>query len=333
MKKIRAIIIFIILPIIAGYLIASHQGHKSIPTASLSFSNHALQPTDQITLVENGTIATITQKNVTTMQTHHPQLIETLPLGGSFVGVDKQLNYSSLLEFSPNGTVTKTLQNGNTGNIDTMNWFTDPAMSSDQKKLAFVSDKNKATTDVQDNALFIENFGTGAVTKIVDPDPHSGGIAHPFWNPMNPNLITYDYYQYDDQYNPYSVIQQYDITSQSTTPLTTQKQNAYQGSFSPDGKHFIFLERNNNITTQMYIADVTSNGLTNIQQLASGDFAYPQFSYTPNHIYYLEAKGNTQYDLYTATVANGQLSGIMQISNTQQLLGNSGFVVEKAPQQ
>jgi hypothetical protein len=333
MKKIRALIIFALIPLIAGYLLASHQGHKIQVTSSLNFSPGNVLPTDRITLVENGTIASITQKGVTTIATKHPQLIETSPLRGNYVGVDKQLNYSSLIEFSPTGSVIKTFQDGNTGNIDTMNWFTDPAVSVDQKEIAFVSDKDKDTTNVQDNALFVENLTTNNVEKIADPDPHSGGIADPVWNPTNPNLITYDYYQYDSDFNPYSIIQEYDISSQTTNPLTTQKQNAYQGSFSPNGKQFIFLEKGDNITSGMYIADVTNDGLSNIKQLASGDFAYPKFSNTPNHIYYLQAQGNSGYDLYTATIIGGKLSGITALSNDEQLLGNSGFVVSALPKQ
>lgn len=329
MKKIRAFIIFALIPLIAGYLIASHQGHKVLSSATLTFSSQAILPTDQITLVEKGTIASITQKSIVTMQTNHPQLIETIPLGDTFIGVDKQTNYSSLLEFSSTGVFKQTLLNGNTKNIDTMNWYTDPAVSPNQKEIAFVSDQEKDKTNVLDNALFVDNLATNSVEKIVDPDPHSGGIANPVWDPTNSNLITFDYYQYDDSFNPYSLIQEYDINSQTTTNLTTQKQNAYQGSFSPDGKQFIFLERNDNITTKMALADVTANGLSNVRTIASGDFAYPEFSYTSNHIYYLQAQGNNGYDLYTAAITDGELSNPTAISNNEELLGNSGFEVSK----
>jgi len=175
----------------------------------------------------------------------------------------------------------------------------------------------------------VENLSDGTVEKIVDPDPHSGGIADPVWDPTNPNLITYDYYQYDDNYNPYSTIDEYNIQTQITTHLTTQSQNAYQGAFSPDGKEFIFLARNNDITPVMYIAKVTDNGLTGVHSIASGDFAYPAFSNTPNHIYYLEAEGNNGYDLYTATLVDGNLTNASAISVGEKLLTNSGFTVSK----
>lgn len=329
MKKIRAFIIFALIPLIAGYLVSSHQGHKLLNSVTLNFNTQAVLPTDQITVVENGTISTITQKGVSTVATKHPQLIETDPLGSNFIGVDKQTNYSSLLEFSSTGALTQTILNGNTGDIDTMDWYTDPAVAPNQTEIAFASDQDKGKTNVLDNALFVDNLTTNSVAKIADPDPHSGGIAHPVWNPVNPDLITFDYYQYDNNYNPYSVIQEYDINAQTTTNLTTQNQNAYQGSFSPNGKQFIFLERGNDITTGMYIANITANGLSNVRSIASGDFAYPEFSYTPNHIYYLQAQGNTEYDLYTATITDNKITDETPISTDGELLGNSGFVVTK----
>lgn len=334
MKILRALIIFAIIPLIAGYFVASAQGNKKQQSdTNPNFITNSILPTDKITLTEKGNIISLTQKGVTTIPTNHQELIEVSPLSDNFIGVDKQTNYSSLDEFSSRGSLIKALQNGNTGNIDTMNWFTDPIVNAKQTEIAFVSDKDGAQTNVLDNALFVEDLSTGTSEKIADPDPHSGGITHPVWNPINPNLITYDYYQYDNNYNPYSVIDEYNIQTQTTNSLTTQKQNAYQGSFSPDGKHFIFLERNNNITTVMYEANVTANGLSNIYNIATGDFAYPEFSNTANHIYYLQAQGNNGYDLYTATIDNGTISNTTALSTSEQLLGNSGFVVSKTPSQ
>lgn len=329
MRILRALIIFAIIPLIAGYFVASAQGHKIQIIQNLNFNTSSILPTDRITLVENGTIFSLTAESTSSVPTKQPALIEAEPLGNNYIGINKQTNYASLEEFSSTGTLIKTLQNGNTGNIDTMNWFTDPAINNKNHEIAFVSDQDKDKTNIQDNALFVENLSDGTVEKIVDPDPHSGGIADPVWDPANPNLITYDYYQYDDNYNPYSTIDEYNIQTQTTTHLTTQSQNAYQGEFSPDGKEFIFLERNNNITTIMYLAKVTSNGLTDIHSIASGDFAYPAFSNTPNHIYYLEAQGNSGYDLFTATLVDGKLTGTSAISTGEKLLGNSGFTVSK----
>lgn len=328
MKLLRAIIIFAIIPLIAGYFVASSHANKATQAAHLNFTPQNVQKHDQITLVENGTIISLTQKGVVSIPTHIPQLIEALPLGNNFIGVDKRTNYSSLDEFSTKGKLIKTLQNGTAAKIDSMDWFTDPAINPNQTKIAFVSDMDKSKTNVLDNALFVENV-TGSIQKIANPDPHSGGIAHPVWDPANPQNIIYDYYQYDNNFNPYSVIDEYNFQTQNPTQLTTRKQNAYQGSFSPNGKQLIFLERNNNITTKMVIADVTANGLAHTQTIAEGDFAYPEFSNTKNHIYYLEAQGNSGYDLYTATLANGKLTNAMQVSTGEQLLANSGFVVNE----
>lgn len=329
MKIIRATIIFALIPLLAGYFIASAHEHKTANDTSLNFVTSPLLPTDRITLVENGNIISLTTSGVTSVPTHRPKLIEAAPLNNNFIGVDKQTNYASLYEFSSQGALVKTLQSGNTGNIDTMDWFTDPTISPNQQKIAFVSDKNKGKTNIPDNALFVENLSTGFVQEIAKPDPHSGGIAHPIWNPADQNNIIYDYYAYDRHFNPYSVIDSYNLQTQTITQLTTRKQNAYQGSFSPDGKQLIFLERNNDIATKMYIADITATGLSNIHLIATGDFAYPEFSNTAHHIYYLEAQGNSGYNLYTATITGSSLINQTPLSTGGQLLANSGFVVSR----
>lgn len=332
MKKIRAFIIFGLLPLIAGYYIASSQGqHKVQTTTNLNYTVANVLPTDRITFVENGKIISLSNTGINSIPTNDSALIEVSSLGNNFIGVDKQTNYSSLDEFSPDGALLKTLQNGNTGDIDTMDWYTDPAVNKKQNEIAFVSDKNKATSNIYDNVLFVENLSTGTVQDIADPDPHSGGIAHPVWDPADSNNIIYDYYQYDSNFNPYSTIHEYNINSQQDNTLTSQQQNAYQGSFSPNGKNLIFLERNNDITTVMYMADISGNGISNVHSIASGDFAYPEFSYTPDHIYYLEATGNTGYDLMTAEITDGKLTNPTAISSGEQLLGNSGFVISNVP--
>ncbi|HWY78748.1 MAG TPA: hypothetical protein VNW29_00125 [Candidatus Sulfotelmatobacter sp.] len=329
MRKIRAFIIFILIPLITGYLVASAQGHKVKLSSNINFDTNIVLQTDNISLTEKGTIISLTHTGTTSIPTNHSALTETIPVGNNFIGVDKQTNYTSLDEFSTTGKLIKTLQDGNTGNIDTMNWFTDPSIDATQQKIAFVSDKDKENTYVLDNALFIENLATSSIQKIAAPDPHSGGITHPIWDPANPDIITYDYYQYDKNYSPYSIIEKYNMQSQTTTPLTTQAQNAYQGAFSPDGKQFIFLGRNNDITPVMYIANVTTEGLSNIHILATGNFAYPEFSNTASHIYYLQAQGNSGYDLYAATITNDKISGSSPISTGEQLEATSGFIVSK----
>src|SRR5579872_7208606 len=111
MKLIRALIVFALIPLIAGYFVASFRGHKIQLTTNLNFNTGNVLPTDIITLTENGNIISVTQKAVTTISTKHPQLIEASPLGTNYIGVDKQTNYSSLYEFSQTGTLLQTVQN------------------------------------------------------------------------------------------------------------------------------------------------------------------------------------------------------------------------------
>ena len=327
MKFIHALIIFAILPLLAGYFVAASHAKKQVVVNNLNFNPKQILPTDKITLTEQGNIISVNTHGIITVPTHNAQLIQSIPWQDNFISVDKELNYSSLLVFSKNGSLTSKLQNGDTGNIDTMNWFTDPALSPDAKQLAFVSDKNKGKTHVEDNALFVENFETKTVEKEADPDSHSGGIAHPVWNPTNVHELIYDYYSYTRNFSPYSTIDEYNTQTQQTTHLTTPEQNAYQAAFSPDGKQLLFLERGDNIKTTLYLADVTNDGLSNIQSLATGDFAYPQFSHTPNNIYYLMANSNTGYNLYVSRITGNRLTSTNAVSTGDQLLGNSGFIV------
>lgn len=327
MIKKRSLLIFVMLPLIAGYLVASIQGHTVQRKSNLNFASKNVLPTDRITLVNQGSISSVTKTDSTTIDTHHPQLIEASPLGNNYIAVDKQTNYASLEEFSSTGVLLETLLNGNTKDIDTMNWFIDPAVQQNQQEIVFVSDKDKEKTKVFDNALFIYSLASHSIKRIVDPFPSSGGIAHPRLNPTNPNILIYDYYQYDEKYNPYSLIQEYNRQTEKITSLTTQKQNAYQGSFSSDGKQLIFLGRNSDFTVTMYLADVADNGLSNVQKLMTGDIAYPTFSFTSNHIYYLQAEDNKGYNLLTATVQKNKLINPATVVSGFQLLGNASFSV------
>src|ERR1700722_17299106 len=105
MKKIRALIIFAITPLIIGYFVASAQGHKLQTITNLNFNTNNILPTDRITLTEKGNIISLTQNAVTTIPTNHSQLIEANPLGTNYIGVDKKTNYASLEEFSGKGTL------------------------------------------------------------------------------------------------------------------------------------------------------------------------------------------------------------------------------------
>lgn len=329
MKK-RSIFIFTVFPLIIGYLFASfHNQHfQSVQHVSTNFALQFISPTDRITIINEGNIVTLTNQ-FQMVVTSNQHLIEPLSLGNTYIAVDKQTNYSSLEEFGHAGTFLKTLANGKTNSIDTMSWFTDPSSSMNEKEIAFVSDKDRLQTNLSDNALYTLDLSTNMIKKIVDPDPHSGGIAHPVWNPINLSNIIYDYYQYDaSTLEPYSTIMSHNRQSLITSPLTTEEENAYQGAFSPDGKQFIFLGRADNAAI-MYLADYTGNTLANVRILATGDYAYPVFSYTQNRIYYLHAQGNKGYDLYTASLKNAHLTNVQQITTSGQLAGNSSFGITK----
>ncbi len=326
MKK-RVLILFSIIPFIVGFSVAYFQGKPKNQTAVFDTSN--IQPTDTIILSNNGNIYKLNQNRASQI-THNQNLIEPIALGNAIAAIKKTTNYSSLLLFDQSGNKIKTLFNGNSNNIDTMSWITDPAVNSTQDRIAYVSDKDKVFTNVPDNALYVLNLSTGKSTNIAKPDPYSGGIAHPIFDPSDKNIILYDYYQYDPKtLMPYSAIKQFDNASGLITTLTYENRNAYQASFSPDGKKILFLERNgdsNNVA--LCIADFNNNsGLSNIKTLAIGDFAYPEFSNTKWHIYFLQAQGNKGYNLLTGTVYKNGLNNIRTIVSGNTLLGNSSYSV------
>lgn len=328
MKK-RTILLFSIIPFIIGFLLAHFQAKQSVnQTSSFSLSN--IMPSDTIVLSSKGNIYKLTQSN-TSQITHDQNLIEPVVAGNLIIAVEKTTNYSSLFAYDTEGNKIDTLFSGKSENIDTMSWVTDPAVSPDQTSLAYVSDRDRLQTNIPDNALYLYNLSDKKLTNIAKPDPYSGGITHPTYDPINGNIILYDYYQYDPQtLIPYSTIEEYAQDTGVTTTLTFEDKNAYQQSFSPDGKQLLFVGRNGDTSTvTLYLADVTEKGLTNIHSLATGDFAYPTFSYTKNHIYFLQSEENNGYNLVTATTQNNKLTHILQITNGFQLLGNSSYTVIK----
>lgn len=328
MKK-RTLALFSILPFITGFLMASLQTRQPIIQAS-SLSPNNILPSDTIVLSSNGDIYKLTQNNSTQI-THGQNLIEPIVTGSSIIAVEKTTNYSSLFEYNLEGNKISTLFSGKGDNIDTMNWITDPTMSADHNTIAYVSDKDRGQTNVPDNALYAYTLSDRKTVTIAKPDPYSGGITHPTYDPTNENIILYNYYQYDPQtLTPYSTIEEYAQDTGLTTTLTFEDKNAYQQSFSPDGKQLLFLGRNGDTSTvTLYLADLTEKGLTNIQSLGTGDFAYPTFSNTKNHIYYLQSEGNNGYNLVTATLQNNTLTHVLSITNGFQLLGNSSYTVTK----
>lgn len=329
MRK-RVLILFSIVPFVIGFFVAYMQGKPA--SHSTSFAVDAIQPTDKIVLSSNGDIYTLTQ-NGTNQITHGQNLIEPVAVDNNFVAVEKTTNYASLLMFDQEGNKIKTLFNGNSDNIDSMSWITDPAVNASQDRIAYVSDKDKAQTNVPDNALYVLNVSSpGKSTNIAKPDQYSGGLAHPVFDPIDDNIILYNYYQYDPQtLMPYSTIEQYDKSTGLITTLTYENKNAYQQSISPDGKQLIFVGRNDGVNTvTLYIADFDSNmGISNIHTLLIGDLAYPAFSHTKNVIYYLQAQGNNGYNLMTATINKGRLTHTQTIVSGNTLLGNSSYSVLK----
>lgn len=324
MIKKRSIILFALLPLMAGYVFASNQSPNREKGIFSAFNNEYVDKHDTITVANAGNIYLLTH-NYITQVTQNQNLIEPIPIQGSFLAVDKELNFASLNLYDEHGHLIKPLQNGNSGNIDTMTWSMDP--TAENGKIAFVSDKNKIVSGITDNALFVQQLNTGELTQIAKPSPHSGGISHPVWSPVNNDIVFFDYYTYDTEtIEPYSIIMQYNMKSKVTIPLTTEKLNAYQCAFTVDANRIIFLGRNSDLAT-MYTADYADGTLKNIRKLASGDFAYPQFSNNPNKIYFLQANGNSGYNLYTATIKQDKLSDIRSLTKGSTLLGNSSFNV------
>ena len=316
------------MPFILGLYVA-HIRSLPLPQVTM-FSAENVLPTDVITLSNKGDIYKLTTNN-TQQITHGQNLIEPVMVGNNFIAIVKKMNYASLNMYDALGNRVKTLFNGNSGNIDTMSWITDPAINEVNNKVAYVSDKDKQQTQVPDNALYVMDISDGKSTNIVKPDPYSGGIAHPVWNPANTNVLFYDYYQYDPQtLLPYATIEEYDKQTGLTTTFTFERQNAYQESISMDGGKMLFLGRNSNLNTvTLYIADITTSGLSHIHALLTGDIAYPTFSNTKDHIYYLNADANKGYNLVTATIQQNKLVHFLPIANGAQLAGNSSFSVTK----
>ncbi len=326
MKK-RVVLLFSIVPFIVGFLVAYTQGKPA--SHATSFATNAIQPTDKIIISNNGDIYTLTQ-NGTTQVTHGQNLIEPVAANNNFAAIEKTTNYASLIMFDQAGNKVKTLFNGNSDKIDTMSWISDPVVNASQNRIAYVSDKDKAQTNAPDNALYVLNLSTGKSTNIAKPDPYSGGLADPVFDPMDGNIILYDYYQYDPKsLTPYSTIEQYDNSSGTITTLTYENKNAYQGSLSPDGKQLLFLGRNDGSNTvTLYIANFdSSTGLSNIHALLIGDFAYPRFSNTKGTIYYLQAQQNSGYNLLTGTIKNNALTNVQTVVSGNTLLGNSSYTI------
>jgi len=325
----KRIIVFCIGAFIVGFFLAYVQGKPT--EGATAFHTENVAPSDTITLSSGGDIYTLSQNN-TTQITHQQNLTEPVVIKDTIAAIEKTTNYASLILLDASGTKIKTLFNGDSSSIDTMSWITDPSTNPEETRIAYVSDKDKAQTNVPDNALYVYNLTTGKSTNIAQPDPYSGGIAHPIFDPVDGNILLYDYYQYDPQtLMPYATIEQYDNRTGLITTRTFENQNAYQESLSPDGTKLLYLERNTDLpSVTVYIADFdTKTGLSNMHPLFTGDLAYPVFSNTKNHLYILQATGNKGYNLLTATIQNNTLINIKTVVSGNALLGNSSYAIHK----
>lgn len=329
MIKKRTIVLFAIIPSILGYAFAyNYQQGNTLSSTQVTYITNTIPVSDEIVLASQGDIFTLGTGTISHV-TQKKKLSEPQVYGTLFLAVNNNKNYSSIVEVNQSGAIVKDLQSGNSDTIDTMTWYTDPAVSTLNKSVAFVSDRDRIKTNIPDNALFEQNLLTGNVSLIASPDPYSGGITHPIWHPSEPNIILYDYYQYDAQtLIPYSAIVEYDTQNHKTTSLTTENQNAYQASFSPDGKKIMFLSRSSDLSNvTLLIADFINDSISNVHSLGTGIFAYPMFSFTQNQIYFLEANGNSPYSLYHATVQNNTLKNMTPITIGSGISANSSYSV------
>lgn len=329
MKK-RTLVVFTLLPFIIGFLIARSNSSNNSNGNNLSFQTGNISANDTLTISVSGNIYAISNGSNNQI-TQNQNLIEPAPVNSNYIAIMKTTNYSDLLEFDKNGQQIKTLFNGNASIINNMSWITDPAVNQDQNKVAYVSDKNKKQLNAPDNALFVLDLTNGQSKMVEKPDPYSGGLAHPVWNPANSNILLYDYYQYDPKtLEPYSTIMEYNSDTNTTLPLTTDKQNAYQAAFSKNGSRLLFLVRNKNtLDVSLYIADFANDSLSNEHLLKTGDLAYPMFSNTEETIYYLETTGNTNYNLYSAKLNSNKLTNIQPVIEGNQLKATSSFTVSR----
>ncbi len=331
MKK-RLLLIYSIIPLFLGYFVAANLTKNSQHTSSeaTSFVQRNIIANDKLMLSINGSIFSVSQKNETKLISSQNE-IDPVFINGSIITVLRNTNYSSIQKFESNGVYQNTLLSGDADSIDSMDWFTDPSVNRTNSRIAYVSDKDKSQTGIPDNALYVLNPSTGKSTQIENPYPYSGGIANPTWNPdkNNSNDILYDYYEYDpNTLQPYSVLHLYSNQTGLVTTLTTEKQNAFQASFSPDGKQIVFLGRNDDSTlVNLYLANYSNGQLQNARIISKGDFAYPTFSSNPSFIYMLESTGNQSYDLYSSQIKGNSLINLNQITQNAMLDGNSFFDV------
>ena len=304
---------------LVGFSFARYRDLHRTSKAIMHNRVDSIVPGDRLLLTKDGNIFSL-GRSTTTQITHEEHVSEAVATSSGYFAVAKKTNYSSLLFYNKSGSLVQTFLDGNAPRIDRMVWVTEPVVSPDEKKIAFVSDRNRFQTGNSDNALFVQDIVKGIPQLIVKPIPYSGGIANPVWDPQM-RFLLYTSYTYDElTLEPYSVVQLYDFKTRSAIDLTTKEQNAFQATLSPDAQKILFLSRDkdkNSVT--LFLADFLDQKIMNAKALATGDIAYPRFSNAQNHIYYLQASENSDYTLMTANVHDASISGILSVPDAVHL--------------
>lgn len=288
-------------------------------------------PTDQLIYANSTGLVKLTAQGesvlVTAPQLSSPVVISSPSAG--VIAISRGQNFSSLLSFDQQGNLNKTLLAGDQQNFDKMIWVADPSISPDQKTLAFVSDKDRYTTGQVDNGIYLLDRSSGKMSQLSQPTFLTGGFANPMFNPQDANQLLVTNYQYNHTtFAPYSMLQLFDLKKQTSVDLTTELQNAYQPSFSSDGKQLLFLSRDTESNqVKLMLAAVENQQLSNVQTLATGQFAYPRFSNSEGKIYYLTAEKNSEFHLETAIISNQSLINRQQITTSAPLSATSAYWV------
>jgi len=304
---------------LVGFSFARYKDLHRKPKVITEKRINAIAPGDRLVLTKDENIFSLTHGK-TTQITYDQHVSEPVATSSGYFAIEKKRNYSSLLLFDAHGALAQTFLDGSSPKIDHMFWVTEPAVSPDEKKIAFVSDRNRGQSGNPDNALFVQDIVQGTPQLIVRPIPYSGGIANPMWDPQM-HFLLYTSYTYDTlTLEPYSIIQLYDMKTRTMTDLTTEEQNAFQATISPDAKKLLFLSRNKDKNTvTLYSADFADKQMTNPRALTTGDLAYPRFSNTPDRIYYLHASENSDYTLMTAEIHEASISGTLRVPDAAHL--------------
>ncbi len=335
--KVFVVGIFVGVPLVAGFLtskyVATHH-FSSTPAAKVVH----VWPSDQLTISTSFGIDQLTPSGEKTLITA-PNLLSPVASSGGIIAISRSQNYAAMAQFDAAGNLVKTLLDGDHQNFDKMIWVGDPELSPDQKSVVFVSDKDRYNTGLSDNAVYSLDLSSGNFTLLAKPTYLTGGLANPIFVPAqattsaqanSPQLLVTSYQNDHTTFLPYSILQLVDLKTHATTDLTSENQNAFQPSFSADGKQLLFLSRDGEgAQVKLQLADFVENQLTNIRTLATGQFAYPKFSFTNGQIYYLAADKNSPFHLFTASISADSLELVnqQQVTTKEALPADSSYQV------